>query len=114
MKSIILTIFILVTSAQAFAGFASIAYNPNTQQWGEAHGYLDANAAVHEALFACGFGCQSLAWSENSCLALANNPSGGYGYSWGFPNAQSAINAAVTSCNSQGTGPCLWQVWTCN
>ena len=113
----IATVILMATGAsQAMAGYSAIAYNANTQAWGEGHGYDTSTDAVNAAVASCGGGCTWLAWAQNSCVALANDPSSGaYGYSWGNDNSDDAVNAAMASCDSQiAAGACSWRVWACN
>lgn len=104
----------LTVSAQAFANYEAVAYNAQTQTWGTARGYWSAQAAVDAAIQACGYGCRWLAWSENGCVALANNPAGDYGWAYGYSNPTDAVNGAVSACNTHGTGWCTWRAWACN
>jgi hypothetical protein len=74
----------LITSIQASAQYASIAYSTSTGSVGVANQQPDEATAKQVAIQSCNAtDCKAVGWVSNSCMALATNfPATKYGWGW--------------------------------
>jgi hypothetical protein len=99
----------------AEAAYAAIAYSPSDRIYGRSHGFGTRWQAERAAMAFCinggGGSCRVVAWSHNSCSALAVGRSG-----WGSHGGGSrgfAERRAYENCSAR-TGGCRLMAWTCS
>lgn len=101
-----------LTGGWTATGYAAVAADPTTGDWGWSSGWESPERARWEALIRCGPSC-NLVWSvpPGQCAAIARSANG----TWGFaPEATRALAEwrAMAECRQRGQG-CGALVWAC-
>ena len=82
--------------------FAAISYSKKTGSYGYVTKETSKRGAKRRAKQECGkhaSDCRTVAWTNQQCLALATDPSGGYGANWGN-SRNHAQTGALRGCRS--------------
>lgn len=104
---------LLVGSAgTALAGWGAVGIGPYGA-YGYAYGQPNENAAWNRVQNECGGNCDNIKTFVNDCGAMAQDPSGAWGFGRGNNQSQ-AENSARGFCAQYGGNQCTITVWACN
>jgi len=107
--------FAILPSAVSAGDWGAIALSTRTGEWGTSRNYDDEDAARARAMRECrknASDCKVYRTFENSCVALAGDRTGNFGWSWGYSPAERR-RRAVAQCVEQGGRGCKVETQFC-
>jgi hypothetical protein len=84
-----LSTFAFLPSAASAGDWGAIALSTATGSWGTSYNYDDEDEARSRAMRECrkhASDCKVFRTFENTCVALAGDKSGNFGWAWGYTN----------------------------
>jgi hypothetical protein len=98
----------ILPSAASAGDWGAIALSTRTGAWGTARNYDDEDGARARAMSECrkhASDCRVYKTFENTCVALAGDRTGNFGWSWGYTNNERR-RRAIAQCRDQGGQNC--------
>ena len=107
--------FAILPSAASAGDWGAIALSTRTGSWGTSYNYDDEDEARERAMRECrkhASDCKIFRTFENSCVALAGDKSGNFGWAWGYTNSERR-RRAIAQCRDQGGRNCKVETTFC-
>lgn len=100
--------FAILPSAASAGDWGAIALSTRTGSWGTSYNYDDEDEARQRAMRECrknARDCKVFRTFENTCVAVAGDGSGNFGWSWGYTPSERR-RRAIAQCREQGGKGC--------
>ena len=109
-----LTLVAVPTVASA-GDWGAVALSTKTGSWGTSYNYDDEDDARRRAMSECrkhASDCKVFRTFENTCVAVAGDKSGNFGWAWGYNNSERR-RRAIAQCRDQGGRNCKVETTFC-
>lgn len=100
--------FAILPSAALAGDWGALALSTSTGAWGTSYNYDDEEEARERAMRECrknARDCKVFKTFENTCVAVAGDSAGNFGWSWGYTSSERR-RRAIAQCREQGGKGC--------
>lgn len=105
----------ILPSAASAGDWGAIALSTRTGAWGTSYNYDDEEEARDRAMSECrknARDCKVFRTFENTCVAVAGDGSGNFGWAWGYTTSERR-RRAISQCRDQGGRNCKVETTFC-
>ena len=105
----------ILPSAASAGDWGAIALSTRTGAWGTSYNYDDEEEARDRAMTECrknARDCKVFRTFENTCVAVAGDGSGNFGWAWGYTTSERR-RRAISQCRDQGGRNCKVETTFC-